>query len=150
MDFGTLTHSALESLSELGNETPDEEEIYQCMVARLEKEFSYRFGRSPSLSILQQKASIERRLRRVAQLHRQDLVERLASGQGGRKISFGYLWFIGSGRMEGSRETRMNRLRERTVFGLSVWLTGLIFIPNGGYIDCLTIKLQKRGPRNYM
>jgi ATP-dependent helicase/nuclease subunit B len=74
MDFGTLTHSALESLSELGNETPDEEEIYRCMVVRLEKEFSYRFGRSPSLSILQQKASIERRLRRVAQLHRQDLL----------------------------------------------------------------------------
>ena len=74
MDFGTLTHSTLESLSDLGNETQEEEEIYQCMVARLEKEFSYRFGRSPSLSILQQKASIERRLRRVAQLHRQDLL----------------------------------------------------------------------------
>ncbi len=55
MDFGTLTHSALESLSDLGNETPDEEEIYQCMVVRLEKEISCRFGRSPSLSILQQK-----------------------------------------------------------------------------------------------
>lgn len=74
MDFGTLTHSALEALSDFGQGEPDEDTIYRYLIRRLEKEITSRFGERPSLSILQQKASIERRLRRVAQLHVQDLL----------------------------------------------------------------------------
>ena len=74
MDFGILTHSALEALLDFGKGEPDEETIYRYLIRRLEKEIAGRFGESPSLSILQQKASIERRLKKVAQLHVQDLL----------------------------------------------------------------------------
>ena len=55
MDFGTLTHSALESLSELGNETPDEEEIYQCMVFDWRKKFPIDLGEVPAFPFCSKK-----------------------------------------------------------------------------------------------
>ena len=73
MDFGTLTHSALEVLIEYSAMNPDEGEIYKLLCDRLAKKINYRYGSKPSLAILQQKASIERRLKRVAQIHSNEL-----------------------------------------------------------------------------
>ena len=52
---------------------PDEGEIYKLLCDRLAKKINYRYGSKPSLAILQQKASIERRLKRVAQIHSNEL-----------------------------------------------------------------------------
>ena len=73
MDFGILTHSALEVLIEYSAVNPDEGEIYKLLCDRLAKKINYRYGSKPSLAILQQKASIERRLKRVAQIHSNEL-----------------------------------------------------------------------------
>ena len=73
MDFGTLTHSALEVLIEYSATNPDEGEIYKLLCDRLAKKIDYRYGSKPSLAILQQKASMERRLKRVAQIHSNEL-----------------------------------------------------------------------------
>ena len=66
MDFGTLVHGALEAL--YGLDTGDESEIFMALKKQVEEDFSEKYGRNPSLSLLQQKAAIERRMRCVAQL----------------------------------------------------------------------------------
>jgi ATP-dependent helicase/nuclease subunit B len=66
MDFGTLTHSALEVLADPGLKDANERSIFSALKEKLESEVNRRYGRNPGLSILQQKASIERRLEKVA------------------------------------------------------------------------------------
>lgn len=75
MDFGTLTHHALEGLKDYFESVPNENEIYSLLCQHLAKEINKRYGEYPSLSILQQKASIERRLKRVAHLHVDELLD---------------------------------------------------------------------------
>ena len=75
MDFGTLTHHALEGLKDYSDSSPNEDEIYNLLCQRLAEEINKRYGKNPSLSILQQKASIERRLKRVARLHVEELMD---------------------------------------------------------------------------
>ena len=74
MDFGTLTHHALEGLIKYSAKNPVEGEIYKLLCDRLAEKINYRYGSKPSLAILQQKASIERRLQRVAQIHLNELL----------------------------------------------------------------------------
>ena len=75
MDFGTLAHSAVEGLNTVGVSGLDEKEIFIELKKKLEKDIEKRFGRNLGLSLLQQKASIERRLKRVAELFVIDRVE---------------------------------------------------------------------------
>ena len=73
MDFGTLVHSALEALH--GLDTVDESEIFDVLTKRLAKNFAYKYGKNPSLALLQQKAAIERRMRRIANLRAAEISE---------------------------------------------------------------------------
>ena len=69
MDFGTLAHSAVEALNNEGGARLDEDGIFNELKKKLETDIFKRFGKNLGLSLLQQKASIERRLSKVAQLH---------------------------------------------------------------------------------
>ena len=145
MDFGTLVHSALEAL--YGLKTKNEYEIFDVLKKRLSQNFAYAYGKNPSLSLLQQKAAIEKRMRRIAKLRAREILEGWCIHKVEEKFHLearpsldGFAWLIPLGEKEPVSSEKSVRIVGK--------IDRIDFHPESGVYRLLDYKTSGMGPED--